>query len=99
WFGSADGRANLAGAALVIGALWALRRGGRGRPLPGCAAAGALLAAACLLHESHLLFVPVALLGAALLPGSFARRLLHVAVLGAVWAAGVAIPYAVVVFG
>lgn len=100
WFGSTDGRANLAATALTLAVLYALRRAARGYPVRWCAAAGLLLAAACLLHQSHLLFLPIALAAAAITGGGTrSARTRRLVVLLAVFTIAVGVPYGIVLFG
>ncbi|MBC8101108.1 MAG: hypothetical protein H7Z41_00790 [Cytophagales bacterium] len=102
WFASTDGRANVAATALLPLVLWALSRAARASPSSGslpkryAGLAGLALGAVCLLHESHVLFLPVAL-GAAFLPAApLKARLRRAIALLAAFTATVAIPYVLV---
>jgi hypothetical protein len=102
WFASTDGRATVAATALLPVVLWAMSRAARApnplglAPLWYAALAGGTLAFICLLHESHVLFLPVAV-GAALLPKALLKaRLRRAAACIAAFTVTVATPYALV---
>lgn len=100
WFAATDGRANLAATAVLLWGLYTLRRAARSRSLLGWAGAGALFGLTCLIHQSHALFVPVALLAALFTGGGgIGARLLRAAILGVAFALAVGIPYGVVLVG
>ncbi|MES2461082.1 MAG: hypothetical protein V4671_10905 [Armatimonadota bacterium] len=102
WFASTDGRANVAATALLPLVLLTLSRTVRKpnqRPvatLMYAALSGAALALVCLLHESHLLFLPIAL-GAAFLPrASLKARVQRIAAFTAAFAVTFILPYVLV---
>lgn len=95
WFASTDGRANVAATALLLAVVYLQRRAARECSTRGYGVAGMVLGVACLIHQSHLLFLPVALLGGW---GSWRERVSQTLLFWAGFALLAGVPYLGVLF-